>query len=25
VRQADMPFTPLKGWELLHSEPVAAE
>ena len=25
VRQADMPFTPLKVWELLRNEPVAAE
>ena len=25
VRQADMPFTPLKVWELLHSEAIAAE
>jgi carbon-monoxide dehydrogenase large subunit len=25
VRQADMPFTPLKVWELLQSEPIAAE
>ncbi|MEX0316712.1 MAG: xanthine dehydrogenase family protein molybdopterin-binding subunit [Ruegeria sp.] len=25
VRQADMPFTPLKVWELLKDEPVAAE
>ncbi|MCG6558754.1 xanthine dehydrogenase family protein molybdopterin-binding subunit [Ruegeria sp. 1NDH52C] len=25
VRQADMPFTPLRLWELLNAEPVAAE
>lgn len=25
VRQADMPFTPLKVWELLRKEPIAAE
>ncbi len=25
VRQADMPFTPLKVWELLRNEPIAAQ
>lgn len=25
VRQADMPFTPLRLWEMLNAEPVAAE
>ena len=25
VRQADMPFTPLKVWELLQDDPIAAE
>ena len=25
VRQADMPFTPMRVWEMLKNEPIAAE